>query len=100
MVFSYKDGGKDGCMYIMGAVPCEYDKGSKKEISDMDVEPLPLEEVNKRDSLNNTVGALSLDEDTQKAYIYKTVGALPTEDDNKACIDNNVYSLHTEEESK
>ena len=39
-------------------MPCEDDEGSKKEISDMDVEALPLEEGDKKASREKTMGSL------------------------------------------
>ena len=44
VVLPYKDDGKEGSTKIVYAVPCEDDEGSKKAISDMDEEVLPLEE--------------------------------------------------------
>ena len=43
----------------MDALICEYEEGTKKESSDMDVEDLPLEEDTKKSNIKNNIYAVS-----------------------------------------
>ena len=42
----------------MDALICEYEEGTKKEISEMDVEALPLEEDAKKSNNNKNIYAV------------------------------------------
>ena len=65
----------------MKALLCEYEEGTKKASSEMDVEALPLEEDHDKSNSNKNIDALST-EDVKNSGI-ETLEALRTEYDTK-----------------